>query len=513
METTVSERAGHQDAQVYQVGLDEVREQVVSSHFMHKLCRDSRLDLYDDQTFSNRSVAIETRTVYERLLPSLLDACAAFSRERAAAAKLRAVANHCEYGLNSRAKVGYEEYLAEVMFDPHFQRGPRQTCSRLSIRDRIRERLGNGLPIDMVIPALPFKFSSPLKTRGPLPDLGDLNFILGLYEIVAAAELLHREAYPDRPGACARFTVVSDGSRFNRLVGEPDHTVSRYQAHLRRWVTRIGLQDRIKILDYSELLQVQLPADVRETKASFREKFRVEYSDALWPVFDPADTVATLTAALRADPDPESSNLDGRFVSLLRSLVHTIRYQSLDRLAGLSAQMMQSLYREVSAHMFEPFAPDVPALASLDITKEQLRRSMLTEAWRAAIEYMAEIKSDRELSRDPILDCLPQFIRWTIHSKAAQLAISTATASGISVQSWAGAGVFKLTKQGRIKLCTLPVLALEGVGATPVCIRESDSELEFAQQPLFYVYPDIKFASVDDLLERIGTQLVRKRAG
>lgn len=500
----MSEQDAAQRNYVYQVGLDRIHEQVISSHFMHQLCKDSRLDLYDEETFAGRALTIETGAVYEWLLPSLSNAATTFSRERAAAAKQRARENYRIYGAKSAAALGYEEYLTEVMFDPHYRRGRRETCARPIIRDGIREQMRNGLPIDMVIPALPFKFSSPLKTRGQLPDLADVSFILGLYEIVRTVELLYREARPDLPGVLARFTVVSDGSRFNRLVGEPDETVSRYQIHLRRWVNRLGLQDHVEILDYRELLRDQLPSSTWATKSHLREKFRVEYTDALWPLFDPADMFATLAAAVRADPDPEASNDEGRFVSLLKSLVYTIRYQSLDRLEGLPARALQELYRELSAHLFEPYE---------DSTKEQLRRSMLTEAWRAAIEYMAEIKSDRELPYDPILDCLPRFIRWTIHPKSAQLAISTTTALGLSVQSWAGAGVFKLTKNGRIKLSSLPVLALEGVGAIPVCVREPDSELELAGQPLFYVYPDIRFTDMDDLLAQIANQLVRKRAG
>lgn len=501
MERAVPEQDAEQHDFAYQVGLDKIREQVISSHFMHQLCTDAQLDLYDEETFARRSLTIETRSVYERLVPSLLSASATFSRARAAASKQRARENYQAYGLKSPRAVGCEEHLTEVMFDPHFRRGRRETCARSTLRDRIRERVRNGLPIDMVIPALPFKFSSPLKTRGQLPDLADVNFIVGLHEIVATVELLYREARPELPGILARFTVVSDGSRFNRLVGESDGMVSRYQAQLRRWVMRLGLQDHIEILDYRELMRYQLPSTTWAAKSSLRERFRNQYTDALWPLFDPADMHTTLEAALRADPDPESSNDEGRFVSLLKSLVYTIRYSSLD---DLPASARPAVYREVSGHLFEPLA---------DAGKEKLRQSMLTEAWRAAIEYMAEIKSDRELSDDPILDCLPHFIRWTIHAKSAQLALSSTTALGLAVQSWAGAAVFKLTKNGKIKLSTLPVLALEGRGATPVCIREADSELQLAQQPFFYVYPDIRFMDIEDLLTQIDTQLVRKRAG
>jgi hypothetical protein len=509
---------------VYSVGLDKVHEPVISSHFMHQLCMNPRLELYDHQQFSQKSLHIPAAEVRSTLLPAMLNSCREFSRKRAAAAARRAQENYARFGLNQPRQVGLAEHIAEVMFDPHYRRGSRETCSRELIRDRVQRLLANDAPIEMVIPALPFKFSSPLKTRGALPDLAEVNFMLGLYEIVATIELIYRQARPHLRGRLARFTVVSDGSRFNNIVAEPDDRVNQYQAHLRRWIAQLGLQEHIELLDYSLLLRERLPPADRKSKAAIRDRSRVEYATVLWPIFNPCDMAATFRAAAAVDPDPESSNSEGRFFSLLKSLIYTMNYRTLQAFVELPDRQYPALYRELSSHIFEPYAPlDASMLSAVQVrdrdnttfvcspqTKEQLRQSVLREAWSAAIEYMAEIKSDRELADDPILNCLPDHFRWTIHPKSGQLAISTSTALGTPVQAWAGAAVFKRTRNGGIRLATLPVLALEGVGAVPIRVS-SDDELELAQQPLFYVYPDVQFADVGDLLERICRDLVRDR--
>ena len=137
---------------------------------------------------------------------------------------------------------------------------------------------------------------------------------------------------------------------------------------------------------------------------------------------------------------------------------------------------------------------------------------MLREVWDATILYMAEIKSDRDLSEEPILTCLPDHFRWTIHAKRGQIAIAVPTASGLTVQAWAGTAVFKHTRGG-IKLCTLPVLALEGAGATPIKIDDRSNLLGLEDQPFFYIYPDVEFDGIPDFLAKLEPAIVRRRAG
>ena len=166
---------------VYRSSLDAIEEAVISAHFMHELNRDPGLDLYGDAEFARKSIAITERQIDERLLPALLRASRRFARERAAAAKARAADHLAEYGLADAAGLGAAEFVTELMFDRQFRGGRRETCSRRDIRAKVAERIAAGSPIGLAIAALPYKFSSPLKTRGQLPDLCEVNFILGLY--------------------------------------------------------------------------------------------------------------------------------------------------------------------------------------------------------------------------------------------------------------------------------------------------------------------------------------------
>jgi pyoverdine/dityrosine biosynthesis protein len=512
---------------VYKAGLDRIQEAVISSHFMHELANNAELELYDEDEFAAKSLEIDAAAVIDSLLPGMLSACNAFCRDRAAAAKPRARENYAKYGLDDPREVGIAQFITEVMFDRQYLRGPRERCSRELLCSKVKARIEAGSPIDMVIPALPFKFSSPLKTRGRLPDLAEVNFILGLYEILATVELIYREARPDLRGRLAGFTIVSDGSRFNNLVNEPDTVVDEYRAQLSLWIERLGLEGYITLFDYSALLRDRLPAFVWKAKSAIASAARREYADLLWPIFDPYDMAATIRAAARLEPDPEYSNPDGRVVSLLKSLVYTINYKTLEKLERLPTRDYRALYRDLTSPIFEPYAILSPSehqsfheeadpgakFAPTDMVKEYLRQSMLREAWNAAIGYMAEIKSDRELAEDPILTCLPDHFRWTIHAKSGQLAVLTPTALGTPVQAWAGAAVFKRTKKNKVKLCTLPVLALEGAGAIPVRVRAGgiDDALALAGQPLFYIYPDVAFADCDEFLSTIRRSLVRTR--
>lgn len=491
----------------YQIGLDKIQEAVVSSHFMHGLTADPELHLYDEDHFAAKTLDIDADDVHNHLIPAIRRACDAFSRDRAAAARLRARQNFRKYGLADSRKVGTAQFITEVMFDRQFRREPLETCSRKLLCGIVAERIEAGAPVEMVIPALPFKFSSPLKTRGQVPDLAELNFILGLHEIVSTVEQIYRADRPDLPGPLARFTVVSDGSRYNRLVNEPDVVVDNYRNRLELWVQRLRLEQHIIILDYRTLLRDSMPANMWRQKEEITERARIEYGQKLWPIFDPHDMATAMTTTAQFEPDPEYANPEGRFASLLKSLIYTIRYDSLTIFEGLPTDVFHALYRDLMAHIFTPYAGLTPA----ETVKEYVRQTMLRESWSCAIDYMAEIKSDRELAEDPILACLPGRLRWTIHSKAGQLAVSTPIASGMRVQAWAGAAVFRRTKKNDVKLCTLPVLALEGAGAIPVRVRGSDDTLALADQPLFYIDPDVEFADMDDFLAIVSRSFVRRR--
>lgn len=486
----------------YSPGLDRVEEAIISSHFMHDLNRDLRFNLFSQDDYSARLVDISYPILEEGLIPTLLRASRNFALERLHAAQIRATQSCSKHGIDRSHQPDPADLITEVLFDRQFCSGARETCSRHELSRTVAQRIESAQPIDMVIPALPYKFSCPLKNRGQLPDLAEVNFILCLFEIVLAIEIIYKEARPDLRSPLARFAIVSDGGRFNKLTNEPEAVISSYKHFLRSWIGKLKLEEYIYLLDYPTLLRENLPQSAHKNKRLLRETARQQYKEVMWRLFDPYNMPETLRAAARSDPDPERNNPEGRFVSLLKSLVYTINYQTLDHIRLLPQEQFCQIYREMTGHLFEPFEQ----LSD----KEHLRVHMLREVWEKTINYVAEIKSDRDQPFDPISRCLPNHIRWTIHAKPGQLGLLTPAAFGKKVQAWAGAAVFKRTGQNGIRLCTMPVLALEGLGAIPVGKADILDNVQNGQ-PLFYIFPDLAFSSIDGFITDLNARLVRRR--
>jgi pyoverdine/dityrosine biosynthesis protein Dit1 len=494
------------DAFRYEVGLSRLNEAVISSHFMDAIAGDAALQPYDEETLRRRALTISQTTLEHLLIPTLVAAARAFAEERAAAAVDRARRHFQTYGLSDASSVGEAEIIAEVMFDRQLSRKSDVTCSRPAVRDRIQDRLADDRTIELVIPALPFKITSPLKVRGAMPDLAEVGFLLSLYEIALALRIVSDRVNPRAEKLSSRFIVVTDGLRFASLANVPIESIARYRGELEAWIVRLGMADHVALADYRELLEQRLPAEMLARKRGIRATARSHYADVLGPVFDPCSMERTLEVSRAIEPDPESKNADGRFASLLRSLVYTINYRTLEALE-ISSSARYALYRELTASLFDPLE-DAALVPGTLMRKEAVRRAMLDEAWGAAIEYMAEIKSDRDLAQDPILICLPDAIRWTIHAKAGQFAIATPSVDGSMVQAWAGSGVFRLTSKGSVRLCSYPVLGLEGKGAVPVLVSPDEAP---HPQPLFYVDGRIDVADAEMLVVKLAHCLTRRR--
>lgn len=509
----------------YEVGLSRVREAVISSHFMHRISQNPDWHLYGEEHFNAYCLDIDEATLMDRLLPTLKAACAAYCQRRADAARRRARVHFRDYGHDAADDVGASEYITEAILDKEFSRNASRYNEKMALNCRLKSLIRNRQPVEMVIPALPFKIPSPLKARGALPDLGEANFLLSLYEIARVVESLygHDAGLPDRSPALARFTVVSDGLRFNDAVNKSSDEVSRYQSALADWVRRLGLEAYVRIVDYKSLLRDRLSERERDEKARLFQSAHADYSRTLWPVFDPYDVSEALEAAARVELDPERDNPQGRFVSLLNSLIFTLNYRTLESLGDMPEPVRADLYRELTTNIFRPYTriartdvvgfavPGQSPTSRAEMTPEfmeRLRQSMLHEAWEAAICYIAEIRSDRDRDQDPILACLPGHLRWTIHRKRGQIAISTPPILGMAVQAWAGSAVFRPAGKGKIRLCTLPALLLEATGAIPVANKSQ----EYAScQPLFYVDSRLGISDIDGLLAALGNSFTRQR--
>ena len=494
------------DTLEYRAGLSRLEEAVISSHFMDAIARNAALQPYDRETLVRRSLTLSSAAIDRHLIPALVGTARSFAVERAARAVLRARQHFKAYCLPDAAAIGESEVLAEVLFDRQFSRKSAANCSRRAMRDSVRARLADGRSITLAIPALPFKILSPLKARGTMPDLAEVGFLLSLSEIALALEAVPRCLDSSASAVSARFVVISDGLRFAALTNTPEETIARYREGLVAWISRLGLTDHVVVEDYRDLFRRRLPTELAKAKQRIFDEARRVYAERLAPLFDPCAMKDTLAQIRMIEPDPEEANADGRFVSLLHSLVYTVNYRTLEILEIASAARY-ALYRELTASLFTPL-DDVEMVPGTLLRKEGIRRAMLHEVWQATIDYMAEIKSDRDLDEDPILACLPGAIRWTIHAKAGQLAIAVPSTNGTIVQAWAGSGVFRRAGAAAVRLCAYPVLGLEGDYAVPVM---AEAEGEAAPQPLFYIDREVDVADAETFVAGLADRLTRSR--
>lgn len=512
---------------LYKAGLNQASEAVISAHFMQSINQEEHLTLYSPVDFSRRALTLKASQISKNLIPSLLDASEQFILKRAEAAKIRAKKNYKEYGFSRPEHVGLAEMITEVMFDRQFLKGPKSNCSRLILAKKINALVAKQEPIKLVIPALPYKSSSPLKSRGIMPDLSEINFLLGLAELVKTISLIYQEAITTAHETMAKFTVISDGSRFNAFLNEPDAAINAYQDQLRWWLNKLNIANHVEIIDYQLVIKNYLAHELYLEKTMIKNKVYQQYNELMSPIFNPCAMLQTMSEAIQLDPDPESCNPEGRFIPLFKSLIYIIKYKTLTNYTHGNEEQYVALYAELTRHIFQPYTQLNEHELAL-ITEflahpqqknhppkiqcyEYLRQAMLAEAWRAAINYIAEIRSDRDLELDPISACFSKHIRWTIHAKTGQMAILITTAAGDPIQPWHGAGVFKLTKNNKIKIYTLPALLLEGEGAIPVLIANEEHETMIKEQPLFYIHQQIAFKDSNALLARIRQDLTRNR--
>ncbi|KAI0425170.1 Clavaminate synthase-like protein [Xylaria sp. FL1042] len=98
--------------------------------------------------------------------------------------------------------------------------------SILRSQDQVKKALELNVPIELVIPAFPFKSSNrSRKVLGPLPDEAERLSLLHLNGLCLAIK--------DATDSDTYLTIVSDGITYNDLLGVSDEEVWRYGQQLR----------------------------------------------------------------------------------------------------------------------------------------------------------------------------------------------------------------------------------------------------------------------------------------
>lgn len=509
------------DSHDYQVGLNPYKENVISAHFMTRFAEIEDLRRYTPKEFNEKSIILNQHHLEKLVLPSLKKASQHFIKQRVIAIKKRTLKNWALYELENPEQIRLSHALTETLFDRQFLKGPPHHASRVVLNRHLEKLLYENKNIQFVLPALPFKSHSPLKCFDRNPDFSEVNFLLALAEISQTLEGLIFTLEPTRKIPRCFFSIISDGKRFCDFLNEPRENVIHYQKQIKKWIDILDLNQYVKLIDYQVLMKTKLSPKLKAKKERLRVTAKKEYHKQLNPLFKPSKLNECLNNIKAIEPDPETGHPEGRFVPLFKSIYYSMHFESLDRMCQEKHEDYKRMYLgliknpiHAGALLISDFSQMREALTikSKKITHsklEKLHYDIITETWNATIEYISEIRSDRDLDTDPIMACYPDAIRWTIHSKPGQLGILTTTASGDPIQSWHGVGVFKKNKHNRIKLYTLPVSYLESIKSKPVLLR--DYQHPDKNTLLFYIHPNIKFQTLDDFFQQLDSKYTRKR--
>lgn len=247
-----------------------------------------------------------------------------------------------------------------------------KNISTTYIRKKIEIINQTKLPLQIVVPAFPFKDQNPFRTNAE-PDHIDLGEIALLIRMHALALSLY-QVYPFG----VEWIIVSDGVIYSEIFDIDQVDAFRYQSHLRSFRNRLNLQKTIHIVDLYTLTSKIQGFSVVQTKIRERlfELFTTGKNNAF------VDKVNILARGMRWN-------------------LNTRKYQnnySNDEIWGAIHQ-----YSAKSNH------------------EKTLYDLMKHEGERAAIEYLAVNLSLKWL--DVIYRFYPFALRATVHPKKDQIAL------------------------------------------------------------------------------------------
>ena len=486
----------------YKQGLNKIQEDLFSENFFVRAL--GRLDHdYQQHDYKNRYSSLLTCDQLERFVQITKDASKVHTSKTIKRIRAR-ILPKLEQGGDPLNTV-----LREVVGDRQFMKGPKHYLNWKNISDKARDCFHNNSAINCIIVGLPFKMPTLLKCSSQLPDFAEASFLLQLNEFCEVLRaLLICHVCNDWTGFVS-FRVICDGRRFNKIVGRDEMAIVSYMNGIEFWILRYGLNNIITIDDYLSVTNKLLPRTIKNRKKELRLQALQIYNKRLGRKVTWIGLDEHLQMAVQNDPDPEESNEKGRFCSLFLSLLFTIRFRCIEHEAILQNCSYDSLYEHCICLITKRFnAPRSTFTSHQSIDPSiQLLDALLTEAWCATIEYIAEIRSDRDLDQDLVQSCFPTALRWSIHSKSGQIGLNCTRMNGIAIWPWHGVAVFKPSQRG-LKNYNLPESMIDTKQYLPLT-----AVINGEQQLLAYIYCEEHEKSISSLMDRLASSYTRRVNG
>lgn len=444
---------------------EQRRSQISGGHRLIRLVREKRFRLYQQDEFLTKAVWIPAEYWLDHFLPALRVRMNETIAQRVNAAIARARTHATAYGVS---KPGVAEFVAEAFFDNYWYKIREENISRRTLRDHVKQVLERGKRLRLHFPILSRKPLSPIKNRGPLPDLAEIHTLARCAEAAQVVNTLS-------PTGCV-LTILADGFKYNRACRTPAPFVAAYQQGLRFWIEQLGMADVVNLVDYEDWVTNTLRPPLLDNRPGLYERYCRELTRTYGPLFAAADLSHSLNTMQQRD------DIGAQLAYTFRSIVTSVYYEDLFDLAANTSLAerhygddVQKLYIAYVTSLHRP-------LGDLNWTGEQLsshgylppdRRATLfrhlrQQAWQASIRYVAISLTDRDLNVLREID--PIAIKLTVHGKKGELHFLSATQEDAAMTAQHSTGGLG-GKRGATKVTFRYRLERESQGEIPVLLQ------------------------------------------
>lgn len=294
-----------------------------------------------------------------------------------------------------------EEKILSILLKKKFRVGDKNLINQEFLLKKIKEMTADGkTPLEIVLPALPFKDPNPLATQHSPSEI-DLGEYLVFSQLRDLCELIE-EVY--RPGA--KITVIADGSVFSHLFGEGKiDEIKGYKKNCEKICEELNLQGKVEIKDMEDLL-VGKKEQIAQTQKQIENILRESEQESKLENMESQVYMPMYKKEFRDAME-----------SLQRSVLHLMPASKED-------------YNKYADYMSQPFK-DLP---------EELRGQIHEKALQYASLYLAMGKLNI------VSDAFPNALRATVHAKKDNKQIPLRLIPENVIFAWHGVPVISESK-------------------------------------------------------------------
>lgn len=117
------------------------------------------------------------------------------------------------------------------------------------LKSRFEHIAEKKLPIQIILPAFPFKDQNPFRTNVSANhvDLGEILTLILMHSLALALF----QVYPFG----VEWIIISDGIAYSDIFGIPKNQAAEYQSHLKMFRNHLNIQKTVHIIDLMQLVQ------------------------------------------------------------------------------------------------------------------------------------------------------------------------------------------------------------------------------------------------------------------